>query len=86
MAEGINVRFSGALKAFVDQRAAENGVYGSVSEYIRDLVRRDYERDEERRWDTLYGELAPGMSASDSEFKPLDAAEIIGAAKRRSGR
>jgi antitoxin ParD1/3/4 len=85
MAEGVNVRFSGPLKAWVEQRAGEKGLYGSVSEYIRDLVRRDYEREESRRWDALHGELKEGLAAADSEFMPLDSAEILAEAKRRKG-
>lgn len=85
MAEGVNVRFSGALKTFVEERAGASGLYGSVSEYIRDLVRRDYEREEGRRWDALHAELKDGLAAADSEFVPLDSAEILAEAKRRSG-
>lgn len=85
MAEGINVRFQGALKAFVERRGGANGLYGSVSEYIRDLVRRDYEREESRRWETLHGELKDGLNAGDSEFEPLNVGEILAEAKRRKG-
>ena len=46
MAEGVNVRFSGELQRFVQSRSAGDGLYASASEYIRDLVRRDYERNE----------------------------------------
>jgi len=83
MAEGVNVRFTGILKKFVEQRAAGEGLYGSASEYIRDLVRRDYERREEERWDALHHELKVLMTAPDSDFVPLDAQEILAEAKRR---
>ena len=36
----MNVSLPETLKAFVDQRVAERG-YGSHSEYVRDLVRKD---------------------------------------------
>lgn len=36
----MNISLPESLKAFVDQRVAERG-YGSHSEYVRDLVRRD---------------------------------------------
>lgn len=85
MAEGVNVRFSGALRAFVEQRAGQGGLYGSVSEYIRDLVRRDYEREEARRWDALHSELKAGLAAEDSEFVSLDSGEVLAEAKRRKG-
>lgn len=37
----MNVRISGALKDFVNQQTGESGTYESVSEYVRDLIRRD---------------------------------------------
>lgn len=83
MAEGVNVRFSGILKKFVEQRSGPQGLYGSASEYIRDLVRRDFERDENRRWDILRDELKAGMEADRADFVPLDAKDIITEAKRR---
>jgi len=36
----MNISLPDTLKAFVDQRVAVRG-YGSHSEYVRDLVRRD---------------------------------------------
>ena len=45
MAEGVNVRFAGELQRFIQERVGDAGLYASASEYIRDLVRRDYERE-----------------------------------------
>ena len=83
MAEGVNVRFSGELQRFIQLRTSEEGLYGSASEYIRDLVRRDYEREEQRKWALLRHELKPGIEAPESEFVPLNAEEIIAKAKAR---
>jgi antitoxin ParD1/3/4 len=83
MAEGVNVRFSGALRRFVEQRSGETGLYGSASEYIRDLVRRDFEREENRRWEFLRDELRAGMEADRVDFVPLDDKDIITEARRR---
>jgi antitoxin ParD1/3/4 len=77
MAEGINVRFSGALQQFIHERVGAKGLYGSASEYIRDLVRRDYEREEERKWTWLRGELKSGAEADESQFVPLDAEAML---------
>lgn len=49
MAEGVNVRFSGELQRFIQERTGDSGIYASASEYIRDLVRHAYEREEERK-------------------------------------
>jgi antitoxin ParD1/3/4 len=83
MAEGVNVRFAGKLQEFIQSRIEGSGLYSSASEYVRDLVRRDYEREEERRWAWLRSELEPGLTAADHEFLPLDAGKIIKEAKAR---
>jgi len=85
MAEGINVRFAGALQQFIHERVGTKGLYGSASEYIRDLVRRDYEREEERKWNWLHGELKAGAEADESQFVPLDAEAILQKAKALRG-
>lgn len=79
MAEGINVRFTGELQRFIQNRTGDSGLYGSASEYIRDLVRRDYEREEQRKWQWLRQELKAGAEA---EFVALDADAIIVDAKK----
>jgi antitoxin ParD1/3/4 len=75
MAEGVNVRFPEKLRKFAEERA--NGLYGSVSEYVRDLVRRDYEQEELRKWAWLEGELSSGMEAGEEEFQVLCAEDVI---------
>jgi antitoxin ParD1/3/4 len=83
MAEGINVRFAGPLQNFIRQRVGPSGLYQSASEYIRDLVRRDYEREEENRGEALYEELRSGAGAPLSEFVALDVEAVIRKAKKR---
>jgi len=83
MAEGVNVRFAGELQRFIQNRIGTSGLYSSASEYIRDLVRRDYERDEQRKWQWLREELKAGVAADESEFVALDADSIISEAKKR---
>ena len=83
MAEGVNVRFAGELQRFIQNRIGVSGLYGSASEYIRDLVRRDYEREEQRKWQWLRQELKAGTVADESDFVALDADSIIAQAKLR---
>ncbi len=85
MAEGVNVRFSGALRSFVECKSGENGLYSSVSEYIRDLVRRDYEAEENRKWSWLHHELKPGLDAVEDDFLKLDDGDILAEARKRKG-
>jgi len=83
MAEGVNVRFAGELQKFIQGRVGESGLYTSASEYLRDLVRRDYEKEEARRWASLRAELNAGLEADRSEFVPLEIEKIIAKAKKR---
>ena len=83
MAEGINVRFAGAMQKFIQQRTSGSGLYNSASEYIRDLVRYDFEQEQQRRRAWLYDELSAGLEADESEFIPLNAKTVILKAKAR---
>jgi antitoxin ParD1/3/4 len=82
MAEGINVRVTGKLRRFIMEQTSHSGLYESASEYVRDLIRRDYKLQEERKWRWLMDQIRPGMEADESEFVTLDAEEIIKAAKK----
>lgn len=81
MAEGINVRFAGTLQQFIHQRVSGTGLYSSASEYIRDLGRRDYEREEERKSGWLCDELRAGAEADESQFVPLNVEVLLEKAK-----
>ncbi len=50
MAEGVNVGITGKLRRFIGEQASPDGLYESASEYVRDLIRRDFQRQEERKW------------------------------------
>ncbi len=81
MAEGVNVRFAGELQRFIQSKTEKSGLYGSASEYIRDLVRRDYELEEKRKWAWLRHERKPGTDADESEFSVLDTDAILADAR-----
>jgi antitoxin ParD1/3/4 len=82
MAEGVNVRITGKLRRFIEEQASPNGLYESASEYVRDLICRDYQRHEVRKWSWLMDQLRPGMEAEESEFVSWDPEEIIKIAKK----
>ena len=77
MAEGVNVRVTGKLRRFIEGQTSSSGLYESASEYVRDQIRRDHQRQEERKWIWLMDQLRPGMEADESEFVPLDSKGII---------
>ena len=78
----LTVRLSGALNDFVQANISEDGVYENVSEYIRDLIRRDKERAEQEVFDRLKAELTHAFAAPDSSYQVLTAAEIIARNRR----
>jgi putative addiction module CopG family antidote len=73
----MTVRLSGGLRDFVAMNVGEHGSYENVSEYIRDLIRRDKERVENQAFERLKAELAHAFAAPESTYKPLTAAEVI---------
>ena len=73
----LNVRVSGALGAFVAANVGTEGAYENVSEYVRDLIRRDKERAEAAGFERLKAELAAAFSAPESAYEPLTADAIF---------
>ena len=73
----LNVRVSGTLGAFVAANVGEDGAYENVSEYVRDLIRRDKERLEAVQFERLKAELAAAFSAPESTYESLTADMII---------
>jgi antitoxin ParD1/3/4 len=78
----LTVRLSGTLNEFVQANVGEDGSYENVSEYIRDLIRRDKERAEQEAFDRLKAELAHAFAAPESSYTPLTAAEVTARNKR----
>lgn len=73
----LNVRVSGALGDFVEANVGEDGAYENVSEYVRDLIRRDKQRVEREAFERLKGELQRAFAAPDSAYAPLSADAVI---------
>ena len=73
----LTVRLSGALSDFVATSVGETGSYENVSEYIRDLIRRDKEHMEQQSFDRLKAELARAFSAPENTYVPLSATEVF---------
>jgi antitoxin ParD1/3/4 len=73
----LNVRIGGALSDFVATNVGDQGVYENVSEYVRDLIRRDKERTEAEQFDRLKAELTRTFAAPQSSYAPLDADAVI---------
>ena len=81
----LNVRIGGTLGDFVAMNVGDQGAYENVSEYVRDLIRRDKERTEAEQFDRLRAELTRAFAAPQSSYAPLDADAVLARnrAKRR---
>jgi len=73
----MTVRLNEILGDFVAQSVGDNGSYENVSEYIRDLIRRDKERMEQQSFARLKAELSLAFSSPENSYVPLTAAEVI---------
>ncbi len=67
----MNVSLPEKMKEFVDGRI-EAGGYETVSEYVRDLIRKDIERQKTERLDAL---LLEGIRSIEEEGTVLDSDE-----------
>ena len=74
----MNVSLPDAMKEWVEGRS-QSGRYSNASDYVRDLIRRDQEREEKvRAMQILIDE------AIDSGVSPRSMQEILADARRRS--
>jgi antitoxin ParD1/3/4 len=81
----MTVRLGGVLGDFVAANVGEDGSYENVSEYVRDLIRRDLQRAEGEAVERLRAELSQAFAAPDDSYQPLSAAEVISRNRKRSG-
>jgi antitoxin ParD1/3/4 len=62
----MNISLPGPLKAYIDEQIAERG-YGTVSEYLGELIRKDQDRQALRRL-ILDGAAAPVTGEADAAW------------------
>jgi antitoxin ParD1/3/4 len=73
----LNVRVNGPLGQFVAANVGDDGTYENVSEYVRDLIRKDKERVEAVIFERLKAELGSAFAAPDDTYGTLTATELI---------
>ncbi len=73
----MTVRLSGSLSDFVASNVDENGAYENISEYVRDLIRRDKERREQETFERLKAELTRAFAAPEGSYVGLTAMGVI---------
>lgn len=66
----MNISLPEALKSFVDEQVSSRG-FGTGSEYVRELIRRDQERIELRRLLLAGAQSRPAAEADSAYFAAL---------------
>ncbi len=77
----MNISLPEALKTFVDEQVSERG-YGTSSEYVRELIRKDQDRLQLRKLLMSGATSAPGAPADAAYFEGLK--DRVRQAKARS--
>ena len=73
----LNVRVTGPLCDYVAKNISDDGQYDNVSEYIRDLIRQDQKRAEQRKFERVKAELQLAFSAQEEDYIALSADDIF---------
>lgn len=66
----MNISLPDSLKAFVDEQVSERG-YGTSSEYVRELIRKDQDRQRLRELLLAGAATAPASPANAAYFEAL---------------
>jgi antitoxin ParD1/3/4 len=66
----MNISLPGELKAFVDEQVQQRG-YGTSSEYVRELIRRDQDRQQLRGLLLAGAASAPTVPVDGTYFEAL---------------
>lgn len=68
----LSVRLTGPLTEYVSGRVGAEGDYDNASEYVRDLIRRDREREERRSFERLRATLQEAFAQPDEDAVEMD--------------
>ncbi len=73
----LNVRVSGVLGDFVADNVGADGSYENVSEYVRDLIRKDKARADEVAFERLKAELQAAFATPDDQYVTVSFEDVI---------
>ena len=73
----ITLQLDAQLSAFVAENVGHEGAYETISEYVRDLIRRDKEHVEREAVERIKRELKQAYSAPDDRYAALTADDVI---------
>jgi antitoxin ParD1/3/4 len=73
----LNVRVGGTLSEFVAANVGDHGAYDNVSEYVRDLIRKDKKETEEKAFERLKAELQRAFATPETDYRRISAVDVI---------
>jgi len=73
----LTVRLNPALSDYVAANVGEQGNYENVSEYVRDLIRRDKAQSEQDAFERLKAELRLAFEQPEDSYQTLTAGDVI---------
>ena len=79
MAKSMNlsVRLTEPLTEYVSGRVGPEGDYDNASEYVRDLIRRDREREERRAFERLRATLQEAFTQPDEDAVEMTLEQFV---------
>jgi antitoxin ParD1/3/4 len=82
----LNVRVGGSLGEFVAANVGRHGAYENVSEYVRDLIRKDKREAEELAFERLKAELGRAFATPEADYERVSASDVIKRNRARRAR
>ncbi len=79
----LSVRLTTPLTDFVTTRVGAEGDYDNASEYVRDLIRRDREREEQRAFAKLKATLQDAFAQPDEAYVETSLEDVKARYKKR---
>ncbi len=73
----LNIRIRGSLRDFVVANIGDDGLYDNVSEYVRDLIRKDMARAEEAAFEKKRLALQQAFALPDESYRSRSSEEVI---------
>ena len=73
----LSVRLTEPLTEFVSGKVGVEGDYDNASEYVRDLIRRDRERDERRAFERLKSTLQDAFAQPDEAYTEVTLEDVF---------
>lgn len=73
----LTVRLNTQLTDFVAANVSDNGAFENVSEYIRDLIRRDMEHKDQLAFEQLKAELVLAFAAPEKSYQKLTKEQFL---------